>query len=907
MRLENLRLNGISEPLGYLMENLRLSFRVAEGGSFAEHTAVSVRDDRQEVFAVSGRLDNACIPLEFTPAARTRYTVHVTVTDDEGRTASASTWLETGLADWEGRWIAPREEDAFHPEFRKEFSLSGAVASARLYISGLGLYTARLNGQPISREVLTPYYSRYDREIQYQTYDVTALLGGSNTLDIRLGNGWYKGKFGLASQPNNFGSRFALLAQLEITYADGTGETIATDESWRYRGSLVEESGIYDGEIRNHLLWEGKENPWKAPEIITLPGIVKPRWSLPVVEKEYIAVKEVLHTPKGETVLDFGQNFAGYPAFHVKGKKGQKIVLDFGEIMQEDCFYRDNYRSAKSQFTYVSDGREEWVRPEFTWFGFRYVRVTGWEGEVDPADFRGCVLYSDMPTTMEMETGHGLVNQLLSNALWGQKSNFIDFPTDCPQRDERLGWTGDCQVFSGAASYNMDTSAFFHKFLHDLRTEQERFDGILPGVIPVFGGPIFSSVWGDIATILPTVLYRHSGDREALRLHYPIMRDWVDKITREDIKRGQRYLYDFGNQLGDWLALNGKTDQSMEGGTDEHYIGSHYYANSVKMTAEAAQALGYEEDARKYRELHEKIRQAILREYFTSSGRLCFDTQTAYIVALSTGIYPDKQVLVRDLKKRFYRDCYKLTGGFTGSPILCRVLAENGLVEEAYHFLLNEEYPGWLNCVKLGATTIWERWNSVLQDGRISGTHMNSLNHFAYGAVVEFLYRDAAGLIPTEPGFRSVRIAPMLSARLGHVKLRYESVHGLYRSEWEIEEDGNVSVTVEIPFGCTARLELPDYAGNEIGELTAGVYRFRYTPTRDVRAKYTGFTPFRELLADPKALEAIKSSCPMLMYFLGSGNEDFLSENCQNLKNKGFMGFREDQVEKLEKALAEIR
>ncbi len=906
MILENLRINGIETPMGYLLENLRLSFRVKGGGSFQKEAAVTVTGPEGEVFAVSGQLDNACIPLEFTPADETRYTVQVALTDDEGNTARAETWFETGISRWEACWIAPREGDAFHPEFRREFTLAGPVKSARLYISGLGLYTARINGQPISREVLAPYYSRYDREIQYQTYDVTGLLGQKNTIDVRLGNGWYKGKFGLASQSNNFGSRFALLAQLRVEYENGETVSIATDESWRYRGSLIGESGIYDGELRDHLLWEGQENPWKTPELITLPGVVKPRWSLPVVEKEQLPVREVLHTPRGETVLDFGQNFAGYPAFRIKGRRGQKILLDFGEILQEDCFYRDNYRSAKSQFTYVSDGREEWVRPEFTWFGFRYVRVTGWEGEVNPDDFIGCALYSDMPATLTMETGHPLVNRLLSNAQWGQKSNFIDFPTDCPQRDERLGWTGDCQVFSGAASYNMDTRAFFHKFIHDLRTEQVAFDGILPGVIPVFGGPIFSSVWGDIAAILPTVLYRHSGDLEALRLHYPMMRDWVDKITREDIARGQRYLYDFGNQLGDWLALNGKTDQSMEGGTDEYFIGSNYYANSVKMTADAAEALGYGEDARAYRELHGRIRDAILREYFTPSGRLCFDTQTAYIVALSTGIYPDREVLVRDLKKRFYRDCYKLTGGFTGSPILCKTLAENGMAEEAYHFLLNEEYPGWLNCVKLGATTIWERWNSVLQDGRISGTHMNSLNHFAYGAVVEFLYRDAAGLIPLEPGFRRVRFAPQLNARLGQVKLRYESVHGTWRSEWEIGADGDVHILLEIPFGCTAQAELPHYGGKEIGTLTAGTYEFRYTPTRDVRAKYTGFTPFRELLGDPKAMAAIRENCPMLLYFLGD-NEDFLSENCDHLKHMGYMGFRQDQVEALQKALEAIR
>jgi len=912
MRIEHIKINGIRNPLGYLMESIRLSCIIKDA---AGKEAVSVKvevSDREDfsniIYLTGGKLDTACISLDMETMPRTRYFVRVCVTDDALESATGETWFETGKLEepWAGKWLTLQEGDTYHPVFSKNFAAKKAVEKARLYISGLGMYAADLNGKKIGSEILTPYYSNYRTEIQYQTYDVTDLLQDENNLEVRLADGWYKGKFDLSNRPNQFGDGFFLMAELRVQYADGTEDVIATDESWHYRGSDTEESGIYDGQIINRQLWQGRDNPWKTPVTRDPEGKLVARYSLPVLEMEELPVREVIHTPKDEWVLDFGQNFAGFVQFKSRFPAGTKIVLDFGEIMQEGCFYRDNYRSAKSQFTYVADGREETVKPEFTYFGFRYVRVTGWPGEVKAEDFVGKVLYSQMDRTGFLETGHEKINRLYLNALWGQKSNFVDFPTDCPQRDERLGWSGDCQVFSGTACYNMDTAAFYQKFLHDLRTEQVKFDGILPGRLPVQGFPIFSSVWGDLATILPTALLRHYGDRKMLEQNYRMMRDWVDKITREDIRRGRRYLYDFGNQLGDWLALNGRTPQSMQGGTDEHFIGSCYYANSVKMTAEAAEVLGYGEEAASYRALYEKIYAAILEEYFTASGRLCIDTQTGYIVSLFTGIYRDKEVIIRDLRKRLYKDCNKLTGGFTGAPIMCRALAENGLVDEAFYFLLQEGYPGWLNCVNLGATTIWERWNSVLPDGRISGTRMNSLNHYAYGAVVEFLYRDVAGLQAVEPGFKKVVIAPMLHSRLGYTNLRYESAYGTYQSNWQILPDGRVHICIEIPFNCSAEVRLPHYAGEQIGTLQAGSYEFTYVPTTEVRAKYTVKTMFKDMLADEQAVAVIRQHTPRLMFFLGSGDEDFLCETPETLMNMGFMGFREKDVKELQEAITKL-
>ena len=915
MRIKNVRINGMENPTGFDFGTVCISWKVREASGKEQQNVkieVSLTESFEEVLCVKEgkELNSAAEKLEFQQNAHTRYYVRVTVTDDKGETAvSEPAYFETGKMEepWVGKWITTEKEDTFHPLFVKSFEAKKGLASARLYICGLGLFTAELNGKKVGDEVLTPYYSNYHDEEQYITFDITENVKEQNRLTVSLGNGWFKGKFGLNNQSNNFGDEFKLIAELRLVYEDGEVQVIGTDETWEYIGSDVEDDGIYDGEIINHLLWKEKENLPKKAVLTEAEGKLVARYSLPVMEMEDMPVKEVIYTPLGETVLDFGQNFAGYVTFRNHLLEGTRIVFDHGEILQDGNFYNENYRSAKSQFVYVSDGRDELVRPSFTYFGFRYVRVTGWPGEAKAEDFTGKVLYSKMDRTGYIETGHKGVNRLFLNALWGQKSNFIDFPTDCPQRDERLGWTGDAQVFSGTASFNMDTTAFYHKFLHDLRNEQVKYDGILPGVIPVLdpNGPIFSSVWGDIATILPMVVYEHSGNVETLRENYPMMKDWVDKITKEDKARGQKYLYDFGNQLGDWLALDGRTGQSMEGGTDAYYIGSNYYAMSVQKTATAAEILGYKEDEAYYKDIYEKIKAAIIREYFTETGRLAIDSQTGYIVALYSGIYRDKEAVVAGLKARFYKDCYKLKGGFTGAPILCRVLAENGFEEDAFYFLMQEEYPGWMHCINLGATTIWERWNSVLDDGHLSGIMMNSLNHYSYGAIVEYLYRDVAGLKALEPGFKKALITPLMNGKLKYMNMTYDSAYGEYKVSWKVLKDGNVSVDVQVPFGCSAVIGLPFYEG-EVTEVAAGSYHYEYRPIEDLRQRYNHKTMFKDMMHDPEAMKVIERVSPMLMYFLSTGNQDYFYESLQSLEKLSYMGFTREIVDNLSAELSKL-
>ena len=944
MQIKDVKVNGMKNPVGFAFDTVRVSWKVRNTEAKVQKQArIEIAEDKEfQNIAVEkeGNLNAASEKVyeagqsDWKLEPRTRYYVRVTVVNDQGEEAVSETaYFETAKMEekWTAKWITTEENDKFDPVFAKTFTTETAdrkeqdkkeLTYARLYISGLGFFTAYLNGKKIGNEVLTPYYSDYHEEEQYLTFDVTEGIQPENKLEVMLGNGWYKGKFGLAGQSENFGSRFLLIAELHLIYTDGTEQVIVTDDTWTYKGSDIEENSIYDGEIINHLLWDGKENTEKKavmadtdidckndnkgaskeePERI---GKLTERYSLPVKEMEDMPVKEIIHTPAGETVLDFGQNFAGYITFTNHQKKGKKLVFDFGEILQNGNFYNENYRSAKSQFVYISDGREELVKPSFTYFGFRYVRVTGWEGELEKTDILGKAVYSEMDTTGKIETGHAGVNRLFLNAMWGQKSNSLDFPTDCPQRDERLGWCGDAQVFCRTAAYNMDTAAFYHKFIHDLRLAQKKADGILPGVIPVFmpGTEIASSVWSDIATFLPEALYEYYGDKEALREYYPMMKDWVDWITRQDQARGQQYLYNFGNQLGDWLALDGRTEQSMEGGTDEYFIGSCYYSMSVKKVVQAAGVLGYEEDAKAYQELYQNIYAAILREYFTESGRLAIDTQTGYLVSLYSGVYKEKELVVEGLKGRLFKDCYKLKGGFVGAPLMCKVMAENGMEEEAFYFLMQEDYPGWMHCIELGATTIWERWNSVLDNGLLSGTMMNSLNHYAYGAIVEYLYRDVAGLKALEPGFKKALITPLMNGKLGFMKMSYDSVYGQYRVEWKINKDGSVHAEIEVPFNCHAVIGLPFYEG-EVEEVGAGVHVYDYQPTEDLRHRYTKKTLFKDMMKDEKAMAIIERVSPMLMHFLSTGNEDYFFESLDTIRRLTFMGFRPEEIDELSREL----
>lgn len=917
MKITELKFNGISQPLGYDMTSCTLTWNVEEAaGTHTAGYSVRVSDDpefREILWEESGTsVPTGGVNLRFARSPRTRYYVAVSVTDETGDSAAVRSWFETGKIDeeWKARWITCAEQDIY-PVFGRLFQMKRPVAQARLYLSAAGVFEAYLNGKKIGDEYLTPYLTDYRERMQVITFPVEEYLQEENRLEIMTGKGWYMGRFGMPAAENTYGDRMAVIAELHVTYDNGEEEVIGTDSDWTYRGSDIEESGIYDGERINRMLWKEKDNSDRPVMLLCDAKGSEPagmnrltdRLSLPIREKERIVVKEIFCTPAGETVLDMGQNFAGVMEFQADFPEGTKISLEFGEILQNGNFYNENYRSAANPFVYVSDGRKETVRPHFTYSGFRYVRVSGWPGEIRPDDFAGIVMYSDMERTGMIHTSDEKINRLYENTVWGMKSNFWDMPTDCPQRDERLGWTGDVQVFAPAACYHMDTRAFYRKFIEDLKTEQKFLGGGIPNYLPNPDHAInVGSIWGDIATILPDTLYHFYGDREMLSCTYPMMRDWIEFIDRQDEERGQRYLYDFGFTFGDWLALDGTTAESFKGNTDDAYLSSLYYCHSIELTKNAAGILGYEEDRKRFEELHEKVKHAIFQEYFTSSGRLAIDTQAAYVAALRFGIYPDKKKLTDAFRLRLKKDGYQIRCGFVGAPLLCSVLAENGMEDLAWDLLLNEDFPGWLYCVNLGATTIWERWNSVLPDGTMNPAGMNSLNHFSYGSVAEFLYAHVCGIQALEPGFRKVRIAPLPDVRVSEVSCDYWSVSGMYHVSYQLEKDGMIKMRVKVPFDCRAEIRLPGRNGEKI-EVSAGEYEYHYRPDTDYRHPYHKATTLKRLSKDPNAMAILGRYVPAYAGIAASGD---LEMGANTLVEMSFNDFIPVDREQLSRAMEEL-
>lgn len=869
MKIIKLKTNRIKNPLGFSIDKPRLSFVVTDTEA-KKQTAVQIEVSLDNSFSSiifdSGKneeINSLSYELPIQLSARTRYYWRVHVWADNGEYAvSEPAWFETAKIDeeWAGKWIAADLHNTIQPVLFKSFTLQGPIATARAYICGLGLYEMNINESKAGDEYLTPHFNAYDKWLQYQTYDITHLVQeGSNLVEVSLANGWYKGRFGIRGGSENiYGDQFSMLCEIVVSFKDGSSIVIPSDNTWQAKKSKVVDSNIYDGELYDSTLDDTEY--YRVLESDMGYERLKARLSLPVKIKEEIKPIELIETPSGEKVLDMGQNMVGWLKFSTNAPKETTIRIQHGEVLQDGSFFNENLQSAKAEFTYIADGTEAIVHPRFTFYGFRYAKIEGWLGEIDLNDFTGCVVYSDMEQIGHIETSNKYVNRLFLNALWGQKGNFVDTPTDCPQRDERLGWTGDAQVFSGTACFNMDAYAFFNKFVYDLSREQEDKNGMVPLVVPAVNFPPgTSSAWGDVATIVPWNMYVHYGDKTILEQQFESMKGWVDYIRKCDEESGGNRLWSTGIQLGDWLSLDSSEQNSLMGGTDREFIASTYYCYSAKLVSKAAEVLGYTELASEYKKLTNEITRAIQEEFFTNNGRLAINTQTAYTLALFMDLIPDghEERIANDLRKRLELDNNHLKTGFVGTPYLNRVLSRNGSNDLAYTLLLNDDYPSWLYSVKLGATTIWERWNSILPNGEISGSRMNSLNHYAYGAVVEWMYRNVAGLNPTEdaPGFRHVILAPQPDIRLKWAKANLHSVSGQYVSEWCFDSKGNLSFSFVIPFNATATAQLPhanleevvingrklsevDLESRQVGketyiELHSGKWKIHYKPNKN--------------------------------------------------------------------------
>lgn len=908
MKLTQLRTNHFTTPLGMELGKPIFSWVTGETESKKQVAARIVVSANGETVFDTGKQENISslgyeADLELLP--RTRYEWSVTCWGDGGDSASASSWFETSKLDepWCARWIAADFEDkAIQPMLRKEFWLPAGVKSARAYACGLGIYELEVNGRKAGEEYLLPGYHCYDSNIEYQTFDVTALLRqGENAVGIHLGPGWYKGDIVFDRYHDLYGDTMQAICELHIQLEDGSEQIIRTGESWQSYRSPVSFSNIYDGE---HYDARNEVKGWSSPGCKAPAGGVvlrdeqaplAPRVGPKIVKKREFSPVEIIHTPKGETVLDFGQNMTGWVEFSVREAAGTTVRLTYGEVLQNDCFYRDNLRSAKAEYIYTCDGAPRRVRPHFTFYGFRYVKVEG-VADVRREDFTACHIRSDVDPIGSIETDDPRINRLFQNAMWGQFDNFLDLPTDCPQRDERLGWTGDAAIISATACKNLYMPAFFHHFIRNIGLEQPHYGGAVPFFVPapkpspasgvtginvdpadfmridpnekgqleaalekypdlkaaleqqpeaerpaflekvvsenmsfIKGNDKGVAIWSDVATMMPWAVYENYGDVNLLRREYPVMKVWVERIRRDDKLDGDRGLWLRGNQLGDWLALDREDGDTQNpfGATDLVYTATAFYYYSTSLTAKAAKALGLEEDQREYEALCEKIKSAFLKEYFNEDASLrIHETQTACVISLYFGLYPEggMEKVLSTLRGLLEKNNWHLNTGFCGTPFLCLALSQCGADELAYTLLLHEDYPSWLYEVKMGATTVWERWNSILPDGRISGTDMNSLNHYAYGSIVDWMYRHLCGLNPCEeaPGYKKAVIRPRPDPRVRWARMKMDSAAGRYEVAWRYDGEA-LHYDVTVPFDCEADLILP--CGG-VKHLTSGVYSF---------------------------------------------------------------------------------
>lgn len=854
MKLKNLRVNHIENPLGFQVKPLSFSWIVEENGEAKKQESARIRIYEEtktgsaEVFdgGECSEIDSLDYPVNIELKPRTRYSWSVEVTADNGGHSTADSWFETGKMEepWIGKWISPDASEVENAPsssviLRKKFTYGGAKQgeqstkeeTARLYLCGLGVYECYLNGKKVGDEYLAPGYHSYDFHLQVQTYDVSNLLKeGENEIEIWLGEGWFKGRLGFdGGFTDIYGDRLYAIAELY------TGEQciVKTDETWDVMESPIRFNNIYDGESYDA---RQKKVPVKGGRILLEApkncGELSDRYSLPVKQKERFTVKEVIHTPSGDTVLDFGQNLTGWVEFDCALSMGSKIRLTASEIMQNGEFYHENLRTAKTEFLYISDGKERHVRPHFTFYGFRYMKIEVEQTEESFSDaklksqFTAVHLRSDFDQIGWIETGDEKVNQLFSNALWGQKDNFLDVPTDCPQRDERLGWTGDAQVFSETACYNMYMPAFYRKYLWDMRAEQSILDGAVPNVVPRLKRGMVAEFgacpWADAGVIIPWNVYRHYGSKTLLAEMYPGMKAWVDYQRKQEEAEGGLHLIKGGFHFADWLALDNEQPGPF-GATDPLYIASAYYFRCTEIVADAAKILGYEE-AEGYKKLAEEIKEAISETYFDENGTCLSKTQTGAAIAVMFGLVEATAQSEGDrLNQRVTENHGHLNTGFVGTPLLCPALTKTGHHKTAVDLLLNEEYPGWLYSVNLGATTIWERWNSVLPDGSMNPEGMNSLNHYSYGSIEAWMYGEVAGIREAEPGFRKAVLKPHPDERLRYTDCKLETAAGTYESHWKYEADGTVNYRFVVPFGAEALICLPD---GRTEAVAAGEYTF---------------------------------------------------------------------------------
>jgi len=847
----NLKTEYKTNPIGLVTASPRFSWEIQDQKRNVSQTAWRIKcalspDDLSVAARLiwdSGKVaSDQSVQLEYqgkklTSGQRVWWQVMVWTSKNEESGWSEPAFFEMGLLekrDWRAVWIEPSaDETAALPFLRKEFTVGKPIMKAITYVTCHGLYEISLNGGKVGDDLFTPGWTSYHKRLQYQIYDVTAMLqNGENAVGVILADGWYRGYLCWQGKRNFYGDRLGLLFQLKLVYADGSEEMVISDESWKFSAGPLLKSDLYNGETYDARLeipgWDRPgfdDSSWRAvhpvdygyDELVASEGV-------PVCVTEIIRPVEKLRTPKGELVFDLGQNMVGRMRFRLKGKHGWKITLSHAEVLDQDGnFYTENLRSARAEDAYIfrGEGIETW-EPRFTFHGFRYVRISDYPGEIGADDLEGVVIHSHMPQTGWFECSDDLINQLQKNIDWGLRGNFLDVPTDCPQRDERLGWTGDAQVFAPTACFNRDVVSFYGKWMKDFIPDQ-RADGSIPWVVPHvlengadigWSDGFGSAGWADAAVIVPWTIYQLYGNKRILEEQYDSMKGWVEYMIRE---AGEEFVFSNGFHFGDWLSFAEyysykykAPDYGYAGATtDKELIATAYFYHSTGLMHQTAILLGRKDDAERYSDLLPKIKSAFQKEFMTPAGRLTSHTQTAYVLSLAFELLPDAVVPVA--ARRLAEDVSHfghLTTGFLGTPLICQALTDQGYPELAFQLLFNKRYPSWLYPVTLGATTIWERWDGIKPDGSFQTSGMNSFNHYAYGAVGDWLYSRVAGLRAVRPGYKRILIKPFLTDELAYAKAEHHSVYGKLSSCWKRQDEG-LSLEVEIPVNTKALVSVP--------------------------------------------------------------------------------------------------
>lgn len=796
--------------------------------------------DFSEIIFQSGRVEsNASAQVEAAGvklASMNRYYVRVKAAAAGEETDWATASFVTGLMDnqeWKAEFITAEEEsDADNSKgtyVRKPFSLKGKVKEAFACTTALGLYNFYINGKKVGTDELTPGWTSYLKHLCYQTYDVTEYLKeGDNAMGAILAAGWFKGMMGfdgLVKRRNHYGKNAAFLVQMLVRYEDGSEEVFVTDESWTGEDAPVVFAEIYDGEVydANKEIegWAEAGTPsgnWKQVRTVAYDmSVLTAQGSGKVAEIEEVKAKRIFQTPQGDTVIDFGQNMSGHIQVTAQGKAGDVIELHCFEVLDAaGNVYLDNLRGVKQamKYTFAKDG-EITYKPSFTFMGFQYAKIVSFPGEPCLDNFTVYTLHSKMDPTGSIECSNPDLNQLAHNILWGLKSNFVDVPTDCPQRDERLGWTGDAQIFCRTACFLMNTYSFYRKWLKDVEADQTPEGGVahvVPDIISgnegdnwlLKQGSHSAAAWADVAVINPWTMYLTFGDTEILKQQYHSMKGWIDFMQTHAVD----YIWNYKLQFGDWVALDAE-EGSYFGATPNDLTCTAYFAYSTGLFVKIAELLGNKEDAEKYTDLYNKIVAKFQKTFFDENGIMTAQTQTAHIVALYFGLTPEeyKEKTIQGLLKLLEKENGHLVTGFVGTPYFCHALSQNGHVKEAYELLLKDDFPSWLYQVKMGATTVWEHWDGLKPDGTMWSPDMNSFNHYAYGAIGEWIVRVAAGLEidETKPGYKHSVIYPRMGGGLDYLKAEYQSVYGAVRSHWE-DKGSEAVLHVSIPVNTTATI-----------------------------------------------------------------------------------------------------